>query len=419
MNILWITNTIFPAPSKELGLPIPVLGGWMYGMAMQLAATPNINLAVATTYNGPKIKFLKIDGVNYYLLPSKQTTSYQKKLEPFWKIVCSEFKPDIIHIHGTEFTHGLVCMHSCPSFDYVVSIQGMVGVYSRYYYANISIYNIIKHITFRDVIRFDTIFQGKIKFKNRGIYEEEYLKKACHVIGRTTWDYAHTKAINSNLNYHFCNESLRDSFYTTAKWDITKKKTYTLFLSQAGYPIKGLHQVIKAIARLKDIFPKINVRIAGTNIISQIDLLEIIKISGYGSYINHLVNRYNLKENVHFIGTLNEEQMITEYQNAHIFICPSSIENSPNSIGEAQLIGLPCIASYVGGIPDMIENGKHGLLYRFEEDEILTEHIRNIFINDILALKLSTNGIRVAEERHNRQTNLNNTLEIYHKIISK
>jgi glycosyltransferase involved in cell wall biosynthesis len=39
------------------------------------------------------------------------------------------------------------------------------------------------------------------------------------------------------------------------------------------------------------------------------------------------------------------KKMITEYRNAHIFICPSSIENSPNSLGEAQLIGVPVIAA--------------------------------------------------------------------------
>jgi len=72
MNILWITNTIFPAPSRELGLPIPVVGGWMYGLARQLcASSSSIRLAVATVYPGTTLRILDIDGVRYYLLPQK------------------------------------------------------------------------------------------------------------------------------------------------------------------------------------------------------------------------------------------------------------------------------------------------------------------------------------------------------------
>ena len=88
-----------------------------------------------------------------------------------------------------------------------------------------------------------------------------------------------------------------------------------------------------------------------------------------------------------FTGSLREDQMIAEYLNAHLFICPSSIENSPNSLGEAQLLGVPVIASYVGGVPDMVTHGETGLLYRFEEVEMLAEGIRNLFMNMALALR--------------------------------
>ena len=148
-------------------------------------------------------------------------------------------------------------------------------------------------------------------------------------------------------------------------------------------------------------------------------MLDKIKLSGYGSYIRNLIKKLNLIEHVDFIGTLTEEQMVEEYKNAHLFICPSSIENSPNSLGEAQLLGVPVIASYVGGIPDMVTHGETGLLYRFEEVEMLAEHIRSIFSNDNLAQKLSLNGFRVAEERHNRAINLSKTLKIYQEIIAK
>ena len=159
--------------------------------------------------------------------------------------------------------------------------------------------------------------------------------------------------------------------------------------------------------------PLIKVRIAGYDITCRNTIKDKIKLSGYGKYILNLLTKYKLQNKVSFLGPLDEHKMIEEYQKAHIFICPSSIENSPNSLGEAQLIGTPVIASYVGGIPDMVQNGKTGILYRFEEIEMLAEYIKQIFENDKLAKQLSENEIREAEKRHDKETIFKELISIY------
>ena len=109
--------------------------------------------------------------------------------------------------------------------------------------------------------------------------------------------------------------------------------------------------------------------------------------------------------------------MIDQYLKSHIFLCPSSIENSSNSIGEAQLLGVPCVASYVGGTPDMITDGRTGLLYRFEEYEMLAYNICQIFKNDRIAQELSLAEIAVATQRHDRRNNAIRMMEIYKNVI--
>lgn len=99
MKVLWLTNTIFPAPSKALSIPTPVFGGWMFGIARRLSESKGIKLTVATTYLGKEFKSFEIESVVYYLLPSKTTTSLQKKLESFWDKVCDDFKPDLTNIN--------------------------------------------------------------------------------------------------------------------------------------------------------------------------------------------------------------------------------------------------------------------------------------------------------------------------------
>jgi L-malate glycosyltransferase len=418
MRVLFIANAIFPVPGKELGIPYSISGGgWISALAKQLISTREITLAIATVYTGREIKSIKTEEIIYYLLPAKSKTEYHKNLEPAWQKICDEYKPDIIHIHGTEYPHGLACMRACEGLSYVISIQGLISIYTRYYFAGIRIQEVIKNITFRDVLKIDTLFQGHKNLKRRTIFEKEFVVRTRHIIGRTSWDYAHARKINPNVTYHFCNEILRDSFYDSPKWDVNNKNNYTLFISQSTEPLKGLHQVIKAVALLKNDFPEIKIRVAGPDILRNTSILERFKRGGYGSYIKNMIDKYNLNEQICFTGPLGEEQMASEYKNAHIFICPSSIENSPNSLGEAQLIGVPSISSYVGGVPDMVTHGETGLLYRFEEVEMLAENIREIFTNDKKALELSKNGILVAEKRHNKRINVEQTIKIYKAVV--
>lgn len=416
MRILWITNTIFPAPSIVMGLKPPVFGGWMYGLSEQLASQDHIVLAVASYYSGRIVRRDIIEGITYYTIPFKYHSRYPKELELFWKSICEEFKPDIVHIHGTEYPRALACMKIYPDCKYVVSIQGMIGPISRYVLGGISKYEILKNITFRDVLRNDTLLQIKSRFEKWGRIEEEYYNLADIVIGRTSWDCAHAKAINKGSIYSFCNESLRNEFYESDKWNYAKCKKQTIFLSQAGSPLKGLHKVLEAIHLIKDEFPDLIIRIAGNNIIDDKTIFGKIRMGGYGKYIRSLLRKLNLYDQVYFLGHLDAEAMVKEYQNANVFICPSSIENSPNSVGEAQMIGTPVIASYVGGIPDMVYHNKNGLIYRFEEVEMLAENIRRLFTNNELAVNLSKNAIIEAEKRHDRVANLNRLIEIYNLV---
>jgi glycosyltransferase involved in cell wall biosynthesis len=98
-------------------------------------------------------------------------------------------------------------------------------------------------------------------------------------------------------------------------------------------------------------------------------------------------------------------------------VCPSAIENSPNSVGEAQILGVPCLASYVGGTADMMEHGENGLLHRFEEVEMLASNICRIFADDELALKISENARVCAAKRHDGARNASDLYQIYQKMI--
>lgn len=124
----------------------------------------------------------------------------------------------------------------------------------------------------------------------------------------------------------------------------------------------------------------------------------------------------HLEEEVSFTGLLNDEEMKREYLKANVFVCPSSIENSPNSLGEAQLLGTPCIAAYVGGVPDMVQHGKTGYINRFEDTVMLASCICQVFEMEVNIEHISCNGVKDAMDRHDGKKNNERLIEIYKGI---
>lgn len=409
---------MFPDLADILGSKKTVRNGWTYSLAKDLIES-EIELHVVTTSLIFSDFESEINGIHYHLLQSKKSPlKYDKSLEVKFKAVLEDIKPNLIHIHGTEYAHSLVLMRACPNERYVISIQGLVSVYSKHYLGDIKPIDIFKNITFRDILKWDNLFQQRNKFSKMGELEIKSIKHSPNILGRTSWDHSHAKAINPKCNYYVCNRTFRHSFYESKKWNVRNINRHTLFLSQAGSPIKGLHKVIEAIILLKDDFPNIKIRVGGNNIIQNETLKLRLSRKGYGKYVKNLLDKYGLTDNVEFLGPLDEKKMIAEYLKANAFICPSSIENSPNSLGEAQILGTPVVSSYVGGVADMVVEGETGLLYRFEEIELLAQHIRIIFTDDDLATKLSKNGIVAANKRHDRDSNVKALITAYKSMVT-
>lgn len=416
MKILWITNILFPEAEQLLNGAgeLKSTGGWMLGAANALLRNKDVKLIVASV--SVKVsKLTKLEGqdILYYILPmGKGNIRFNMDYCKYWQQVNNDVKPDVVHIHGTEYSHGYAYMSACGCDNVVISIQGLTSAYYYYYYYGMTKKDIYRNMTFRDIIR-GSILSGQKQFKQRAAYEVEMIKKANHIIGRTSWDKARVWAINPNAEYHFCNETLRSDFYDGSRWIYNKCDKYSIFLSQAGYPIKGLHQVLKAMPIILRHYPDASIRIAGADITKSRTLSEKLRLSGYGRYIKRLINKNALEDKVVFTGSLNGEQMKQEYLRTNVFVCPSTIENSPNSLGEAQILGTPCIASYVGGIPDMMKGNEENL-YRFEEVEMLAEKVCRVFADAEKQVDMHV----IAAERHSSNLNCSVLLSIYKTIIN-
>ena len=152
MKLLWITNTLFPEISREMGGEISVINGWVSSSAKSLLEhEKSIELAVATPYNEKSLVSRKINNITYFLFPkSKNLIRFQNTKNNHWQSIKDEFNPDLIHIHGTEYTHGLNYINSCGNKGVVISIQGLVSVIDRFFFGGIDPKTVLRNITLRD-----------------------------------------------------------------------------------------------------------------------------------------------------------------------------------------------------------------------------------------------------------------------------
>ena len=141
-----------------------------------------------------------------------------------------------------------------------------------------------------------------------------------------------------------------------------------------------------------------------------------IYLNSYGKYLVELIKQYGLENNVSFLGFLNAEQMREQYLLANVFVSASSIENSPNSLGEAMILGTPCISSRVGGVHSIFSEGVDGIMYPYDEPYMLAAYIEKIFDDDVLAEEFSKASIIHANQTHNKEKNYQELMNIYNEI---
>jgi len=421
MNVLWLCNVAPAIFSETLGKPSDVSGGWISGALNSIKNDTGISLTICfPSYSCNAIKAGEVEGVSFYTFPQTtiNATKYSPQIKNYFEKILDLTNPDLIHIFGSEYPHTLSMVEICEMKGIidkvVISIQGLVSQISKHYLNGIPT-KIQKASTFRDLIRRDNLIQQQRKLVFRGIYEIESLKKVRNVIGRTDWDEACVLQINRNLRYFFCNETLRDAFYKE-NWNICGCEKHSIFVSQSSYPLKGFHYMVEAMKEVVKEFPNAHLYATGTSPLNTKTLRTLLSRNSYQNYIVKLIKDYNLQEKITFLGNLSENDMCKRYLRSNVFVSPSNIENSPNSVGEAMILGVPTICSDVGGVKNMLIHNIDGILYQHDAPYMLAYYIMKVFSNDELAIFLSKNASNHAKVTHNSESNLVQLKEIYEDI---
>lgn len=414
MKILWLGGIVLPRIAERENFPLVHANGWLIKLSETLGKQNDLELFYVFDSDRPlqgENEFYKYFGLKC------DKSSYERFGQAYIQqavALLMQVQPDIIHIWGTEGSHTLGMVEACETVGMldrvVISIQGLVSKYAMHYCAYLP-ERAVHGFSIKDILKGDVVKQRKV-FEIRGELEVEALKRVRHVIGRTDWDRASVWDANPHAQYHFNNETLREEFYEGC-WSHDACEKYSIFCSQAHYPIKGVHLIIEALERIKREYPQVHLYIGGKDYLS----IPRWKLGCYDKYLIELIDRLGLRENITFTGFLNAEQMKVRYLRSNVFVSASSIENSPNSVGEAMLLGLPVVSSRVGGVHNMLKHGEDGYLYPADEPYMLAYYVCKIFEDEKNAKTMAMQAREHAKKTHDEQTNIEELLNIYKGII--
>ena len=385
--------------------------GWVKSLEKNIQEKVDLSIAF---YHDTAVAPFKLGATNYYPIKkykygklSKAKRRLFNGIEDesdntlFLKIV-NEVKPDLIHIHGTEGPFGLVQKYT--TIPAVVSIQGTITVYKHKFFSAIPYFNTLKHSRIKNFLlsrSFINVYSQFTKMANR---EQEIYRHTKHFIGRTAWDRRVTAVLAPSAQYHHNDEILRDFFYKPT-WDNKLTGRLMLFTTNGPNLYKGIETLLACAGLLDLNNVDFEWHVAGLKISDEI---VHIAAKSVGKPIS---------KNIKFLGSVEEELLIQELLQSHIYVATSHIENSPNSLCEAQILGLPCIATHAGGTISLLEDDKEGILIQDGDPYSMAGAIMEIKNNYDKAIMLGENSRKRALARHDPQKITSDLLEIYKTIL--
>ena len=125
-----------------------------------------------------------------------------------------------------------------------------------------------------------------------------------------------------------------------------------------------------------------------------------------------------LRECVEFVGAADHDEVLRWWQRAGVAALTSESEGMPVSLMEAAACGVPAVATAVGGVPDLIQDGTTGLLSPPRDAEAFATALQRLLEDPALARKLGVAARRRAEERFSLARQVDDLMELWREVIA-
>lgn len=414
MRVLWFTNSMSCyAPSGNMCKNVYNGGGWISSAEKMMWKQTDVQLAIAFMANNQPMK-AKQNGVTYYPIPKNSSALKKMKIIlggrtnvekstwtyylGYFRRIVDDFNPDIIHVWGSEFHFGLVWkVASCPV---ILHIQGIIGPYvNAYMPAGIS-WADMRRYTWNPVRKIKCLYDERM-WHNSAYREREIFSGLTATLGRTKWDERVSHCLNPNVAYYHVDEILRDEFYKESERRIPERLTIVTTISSPPY--KGFDLILKTAEILKQ------------------DLNLDFDWKCYGninpSFIEKQISIKHQYVGVTLMGVASASELKTAELNATLYFHSSYIDNSPNSLCEAQILGLPTVATNVGGISSLVTDDVDGYLIPTNDPYQAAYCIEKLALNLTLNKEMGEKAKIKALKRHNSENVSRQIMTVYQEVM--
>ena len=376
-------------PTEYLPLP-PIKGGaveqWIQNVSERLAERNENEIYVFSIYEKSLGFHNRVNNINYnrfkpgiiskillctYKLPFKNDASrFLQFPYSFWcAYKLSRIKPNIIHIHNR------------PQFVWIIRL---LNPKSR----------IILHLHQVSAIEDSKILWNKELFNQVDLFVGCSQFIVNEIVNRFPLLKQKTEVIYNGIDiskHSFIWDNIKEREILRKNLNINKE-IVLLYVGRLTEP-KGCHILIEAV--------KILIRKGNVNI-----RLIICGGSGYSdntttNYVKRLHKiTEGINENINFVGYIKHDEMIMYYKIADFVVIPSIVEEGFCVVTlESMAIGIPIIANAKGALPEIIDNGKNGVLVYDFSPEALANKIENIISNN--NIHYANNGRKTVENKFN------------------
>jgi glycosyltransferase involved in cell wall biosynthesis len=390
MRIAWLAPypVQYLAPPLKLSRQVPVSHpcSWIVNLARALSQRPDVELHLLT--ESPLVTRSQVitDNNVVYHVQKCGIPFLHRGFPPFLQLdVLTGFaanirrlvgelqriQPDVVHAHGTEAVYAMAALHS--GFPFLVSMQGIIT----------ELFKTNPCLRYRIVSR----------------CEQDTVRRAKYFTCRTNFDTGFVRSMNPAARIFTIHEAMNPVFFQN-DWRVSDADTLLYVGSLVGH--KGLDVLLEALQLVVQRRPKAMLRVIG---------------GGDQNSARDLCTRLQITGHVEFLGFQSADQIARHHLDSQIFVLPSRNDNSPNTLAEAMVTGMPVMATAVGGIPSMVKHNETGLLFPPGDPTHLTKVILQLLEHPEKRARLGGNACRVARERHLPERVASQTMDAYHEIL--
>lgn len=418
LRVLWFTNVELDPEEIRTGRD-RAKRGWMAALASTIYE--QVDLHVASVHHSKRGSRHPAFST-HYLTPRfgrlrlllRWLCNYQNvdgDLVPQILRIIDEVKPDIVHIHGSEKSFIRAVPHlNERNVPVLLSIQGILSVISKKQTAGFSESFIRTQLVDRgfgkSALLPRTLHRRHRQVRRLAKLEQQMFRYVPFFAGRTDWDRTIVSLMNPDARYFHVDRVLKEAFYGAA-WAPSERVGHPVIHTTTGNSIhKGFEVIAEAAHLLERNGFRFTWQVAGLDE-SSWSVRATKRLLGARYPASGLV----------LLGTCPAPVLAERMRSADLYVSASHIENSPNNLAEAMMLGMPCIATDVGGTGSYIQHGVTGHLIPPGDPFALAGAVFDLLKQPDTLQNLGRKARAVALRRHDPERVKKSLLGAYEQIV--